>query len=126
MTMSSELTLSVRGLASRELRDKDLVTRHVISDKCDKIRRWTCVFKRIEDRHRNGRQDEGIGGHGVRIVISAPQDNEVIEFVFQNNWQSTLDFRYLCYLNTFLESQKLRISECFLCNIKVCDSDCTF
>ena len=91
MTMSSEL--SVKELASRELRDKDLVTRHVMSDTCDKIRRWTHVVKRIEDRHRNDRQDEGIGGHGVRIVISAPQENEVIELFsnsITNNWQSTL------------------------------------
>ena len=78
MSSESGLILSVRGLASRELRDKELVTRHVT---CDKIRRWTHVVKRIEDCHRDGRQVVGIGGHGVRIVISAPQDNEVIKFV---------------------------------------------
>ena len=85
MSSESGLTLSVRGLASRELRDKDLVTRHVTSDTCDKIRRWTQFVRKIEDCHKDGRQDVGIGGHGVRIVISAPQDNEVIKFVLHQH-----------------------------------------
>ena len=110
MTMSSEL--SVRELASRELRDKDLVTRHVMSDTWDKIRRWTHVVKKIEDCHREYRQDEGIGGHGVRIVISAPQDNEVIEFVFQNNWQSTLDTYVILILSWNLKNCEFLSASC--------------
>ena len=93
MLSTSELTLSVRGLASRELRDKDLVTRHVTCDSRDKSRQWTRVVKRLEDCHRDDRHNVGIGGHCVRIIVSAPQD-EVIKFLFynsiRNNWQSTL------------------------------------
>lgn len=84
MLSASELTLSVRGLASRELRDKDLVTRHVTCDTCDsrdKSRQWTRVVKRLEDCHRDDRHNVGIGGHCVRIIVSAPQD-EVIKFLF--------------------------------------------
>ena len=81
MSSAPELTLSVRGLASRELRDKDLMSRHITIDSNKKSKRWTQVVKRHEDCHRDERHDVGICGHGVRIIVSAPQD-EVSKFVF--------------------------------------------
>ena len=79
MLHASDLPLSVGGLVSRELCDKDLVTRHVTRDSRDKSRQWTRVVKRLEDCYRDDRHNVGIGGHCVRIIVSAPQD-EVIKF----------------------------------------------
>ena len=99
MLYEPELPLSVRGLASLELCDKDLVTRHVTCDSRDKSRQWTRVVKRLEDCHRYDRHNVGIGGHCVRIIVSAPQD-EVIKFGFfkphHKYVKCTLN---VCYLN---------------------------
>ena len=77
MSSSSELTLSVTRLASQEFRDRDLVTRHVTCDRHNKYKRWSRVVERFENCHKDYCQDVGIGAVGVRIVVSAPPEDQV-------------------------------------------------
>ena len=126
MLYAPELPLSVGGLASRELCDKDLVTRHVTCDSRDKSRQWTRVVKRLEDCHRDARHNVGIGGHCVRIVVSAPQD-EVIKFrfVFKTASQIIGNVLSTFVIRIFTRvSKKLRISEYFQSKTLKCDYDC--